>query len=54
MICEKCRAAGRALKYGGAESEDESGGQLLAVYLHNQCRGGTWCDCQHQLSPGVK
>lgn len=32
MICDFCR--------GGADSKN--------LDLHNFCRGGNWCDCQHR------
>ena len=40
MICPPCREAGRALARGEAFFQGES--------PHEQCPGGTWCDCQHK------
>jgi hypothetical protein len=47
MICENCRAAGKLLQElrenaAWLDEFDEVG------YLHMECPGGTWCDCQHK------
>lgn len=46
MICPHCAA--------GADLATEPAPQLeatrqLAVNLHAECPGRTWCDCQHQV-----
>ena len=47
MICPDCRSAGTILQnskvYNGVTEAE-------ICALHEQCRGGTWCDCAHQLS----
>lgn len=54
MICLPCREAGSLLKFRtGATARDPLGAGVYleqqAILLHKECRGGTWCDCQHQL-----
>lgn len=43
MICAHC-AAGADLTTSPAPQIPAT--RKLAVELHTQCRGGTWCDCQ--------
>lgn len=45
MICVDCRQAGRALTDGLRKEAINA--------LHGCCRGGTWCDCMHQLTSGL-
>jgi hypothetical protein len=65
MICESCSAgADNADDYRAADADWRSrhpadhkaagGGWLLkrlrwTLSFHRLCRGGTWCDCQHQI-----
>jgi hypothetical protein len=46
MICQNCRYAGTQLQH---MAENPALAELVQV-SHEQCRGGTWCDCQHLLS----
>jgi hypothetical protein len=46
MICPKCAA--------GADLTADPAPQLeatlnLAIGLHSECRGGTWCCCRHKV-----
>ena len=41
MICGPCRMAGA---YNAVNAVKDR-----AVELHAQCKGGTWCCCQHKL-----
>jgi len=48
MICPSCRAAGNfaaELDYSPPTGSDL--GNVLE--LHDECPGGTWCDCQHKI-----
>jgi hypothetical protein len=49
MICEPCREAGAlnlARKdYPGSTS---TWMEQQVILLHAECKGGTWCDCQHK------
>lgn len=47
MICSMCRTAGLALNRGAMRTPDEL---TTILELHEQCKGGTWCDCHHQLA----
>lgn len=42
MICIKCRTAADA-KPDGLHPLN-----MVKRLLHEQCKGGTWCDCQHR------
>lgn len=42
-ICEPCRKGATLL------GEDAS----AAISWHEECPGGTWCDCQHQVDHTV-
>jgi hypothetical protein len=47
MICEACRDGGQLARLGFSFGADE---------CHQDCPGGTWCDCQHwigQLKKGT-
>lgn len=44
MICTSCRAAAE---------EKQLGNSAGAEQMHQECPGGTWCDCQHDLSETV-
>lgn len=44
MICEPCRNAGDI-------SMETLGGTELKKLFHSECKGGTWCDCQHRVEP---
>jgi len=41
MICKQCAAAADASDM----LPDDS------YFEHEECRGGTWCDCQHRPPP---
>jgi hypothetical protein len=43
MICEPCKAGGKFV--GLPEHSAE---------LHHECKGGTWCDCQHLTETVLK
>lgn len=49
MICKPCQEGGEFMRKLGP---DPSGRytSLSAQMLHNYCKGGTWCDCQHDVS----
>ena len=51
MICPPCRSAGmyNALKSGEEPSWAIGISKDHAAELHEQCKGGTWCCCQHKL-----
>lgn len=40
VICPSCTAAGKIMPDVPA----------MAYLLHQDCRGGTWCDCQHDTT----
>jgi hypothetical protein len=46
MICPHC-ATGADLTVDPAPQI--SAVRKLAVDLHGQCKGGTWCDCHHRV-----
>ncbi len=58
MICPPCRDAGNAAR----EVSDVTGGtgwdlgddMAAALRGHEDCKGGTWCDCTHQQPPPSK
>lgn len=50
MICEPC-ATGGDLTHDPAPLFESV--RRMAAWLHGQCRGGTWCACQHQV-PSVE
>jgi hypothetical protein len=50
VICPHCRAAAAAAVEDDGPVPDEV---LLGVFqqeLHEQCRGGGWCECQHRVA----
>lgn len=44
MICATCRAAADATPDGLMDFD------RVVQALHEKCKGGTWCDCQHRKS----
>lgn len=55
MICQACREAAdrpqsimRSL-YAMVIEDGEFRASLLGE--HHDCRGGSWCDCQHRVKP---
>jgi hypothetical protein len=46
MICPKCAAGADLAAAPGPFAE---AAHNLATDLHGECRGGTWCACQHAL-----
>lgn len=40
MICDPCREAGYL---------NGAGYLISAAKVHEECKGGTWCCCQHKL-----
>lgn len=42
FICTPCKAA-------GVIPRDKPLFAVEKKALHNQCRGGSWCDCQHRV-----
>jgi hypothetical protein len=51
MTCPRCRTAGDMVTHARCETDIIVRRQLLpaSAILHAQCRGGTWCDCQHRV-----
>jgi hypothetical protein len=49
MICSNCHYAGQQLQF---VAENPAVLKLVET-AHNSCRGGTWCDCMHQLTSGL-
>jgi len=49
MICQSCRKAGDLLA-ATAQADPRSLAVMWSTVqvLHNECRSGTWCDCQHK------
>ena len=54
MICKPCREAASFLgeeeviyQYLDGRPQEMLTGAEVAARMHAQCRGGTWCDCQH-------
>lgn len=45
MVCQRCRKAGNLARH----PERVLPGELDAGAMHAKCRGGTWCDCQHEV-----
>ncbi len=45
MICEACATAGDLTTDPGPYPE---AAHNLATAMHGDCRGSTWCCCQHQ------
>lgn len=44
MICAYCKKAGQL----------RAGGDTPAAWArHQQCPGGTWCDCHHSLTDDI-
>lgn len=56
MICRSCRDAGDLASSFKNVSIDTSlirDGVVLRIKdLHSRCRGGGWCDCQHNSPLG--
>jgi len=52
MICIPCTRGG-ILTTTARNAAEEAQAVLIknAAELHAQCRGGTWCDCQHKTNP---
>jgi ribosomal protein RSM22 (predicted rRNA methylase) len=53
VICEFCRGAGRLnqnlLIVESDDREVYKSARRAAKGMHYQCKGGTWCDCQHHV-----
>lgn len=49
MICLSCRKAGDLLATT-ARADPRSLAVMWSTVqvLHDECKGGTWCDCQHK------
>ena len=58
MICTNCRAAAdlHVTVVGTATQMTQVADELdrHAAKLHADCKGSTWCDCQHKMSAGVR
>lgn len=52
MICLDCRQAGNDARMvlNAAPGQVGMGALQSALRGHGKCRGGTWCDCKHQLT----
>ena len=46
MICSPCRAAGILLTLNANDP--------AVVMQHQNCKGGTWCDCAHKTDSQVR
>jgi hypothetical protein len=46
MICKSCRYAGTQTTLNNSENYPLDLTKLINA-AHEQCPGGTWCDCQH-------
>jgi hypothetical protein len=55
MICTACRAGGNISSKirTGQTTAAAALGRRAAAVRHSECRGGTWCDCQHLVALGV-
>jgi hypothetical protein len=55
MVCGDCQMGGRMLRRREQGlTEDPVVALEVVKNCHDSCRGGTWCDCAHQLEgPGV-
>jgi hypothetical protein len=52
MICPPCKSAGDLVPVLGKITDQPTMVTLTRDKIkeyHGQCRGGTWCDCQHQI-----
>ena len=51
MVCSDCKEAGETItRMVSNPPGDNHADRVLyrmALRLHGQCRGGTWCDCAH-------
>lgn len=56
MICASCAAAGDMKKLTEGSLIEVVRGALAERIndLHAECRGGTWCDCQHLGTPSYR
>lgn len=59
MVCEICRRAAAVAReteviyqYLDARPQEMIPGYTAAAKIHQDCHGGTWCDCQHVI-PGI-
>ncbi len=50
MICEPCAKGGDISRKIRLRLTAATLGRVAAVAQHQQCKGGTWCDCQHVVS----
>jgi hypothetical protein len=48
MICEVCASAADLIS--NVAHPEVPMIVMLAEDLHSKCKGGSWCDCQHQLT----
>lgn len=56
MICRVCGIAGDLMQYRPEipDTGYKDCFTLTSEILHSQCKGGTWCDCQHMpTSPSM-
>lgn len=51
MICPSCKAGGQLDVTARTTKDDETRRILInrSNHRHDQCRGGTWCDCAHLI-----
>jgi hypothetical protein len=56
VICQSCRTAGTFNRVALDETLDQArdGFFNYARKFHLDCRGGTWCDCQHKLGEAIQ
>jgi hypothetical protein len=54
MVCLSCLEAGAIMRFihqgdGSNPLGLTTNLEQQALMLHSECKGGTWCDCQHEL-----
>lgn len=50
MICSSCAKGGDITAKIKRGETDPVLGKAAAQQQHGECRGGTWCDCQHVVT----
>jgi hypothetical protein len=50
MICPSCAKGGDITAKIKRGETDPVLGRVAAEEHHGECRGGTWCDCQHVVT----
>lgn len=47
FVCSTCKDAG-TIPGTAHDAPSRAAAATLRRQLHAECRGGTWCDCQHK------